>query len=759
MTRETKAGLVVSCSFLCLVAVVLYCKLNGRNPSLGEEYSDSSSIMAPTDPTPIEETSPSEGGSSGLTVASANSGPGLDGGNLSASTSDGGSKSSTTGRDGFSIPNPAGNGNDASVTSSASLGTNSSSDSENKNDSTSTKAASAQGGSTYAIPDAPETNQRSGSKLAGADHKGHSTKDNQAGATLDPLDDLKENYKEANNSSSSNGDTQTSRTTEDHSENSGKEIVKNSEAERVSSTELPNSSGSGQNSNKSQTNDADGGSTASRLDPKLLPGKVAGATTSGVQEPPPIPAGIRNPYQSLPEAPTTTANTSDASNRSPRDANSRKSTVGSSESTGSNATIIGLNRGANGPFPGTSAISSTQGTVPATTPNLTTTGISTSGGSQTPARSQIGGLDREGKVAVVSGLGNGLTPGVMPSPRITGLPPAGDTAPEPNVRLGPPTGGSSSIQPAQSSSRDSASALPPPNQFAQGTAPNLNGQSPGTARPYRTSAPATGPIQPTGFPAAKVDSYDEETYLCKQGDKFEDISTKFYQTDKYAQALLLFNRNHPRATAAVRQDPPSLAAGQSVFIPPLRVLEKQYATAITDHAPLNQGGALSPASPETKNPTAGSPASGAAPAASTGAQNSALPDNRNTVPTTGTGAPSDGQAGGSYTVPGDNRNTGGQYSMPPDNRNVVPPSPLPGALPPTKPPAQGKDVIYQVPKNGETFWEISRKTLGNPNRWSEISRLNPQIKPQYPVPGGTNLKMPADARIDPVAPMPVDRVN
>ena len=27
MTRETKAGLVVSCSFLCLVGVVLYSKL------------------------------------------------------------------------------------------------------------------------------------------------------------------------------------------------------------------------------------------------------------------------------------------------------------------------------------------------------------------------------------------------------------------------------------------------------------------------------------------------------------------------------------------------------------------------------------------------------------------------------------------------------------------------------------------------------------------------------------------------------------
>jgi hypothetical protein len=46
--------------------------------------------------------------------------------------------------------------------------------------------------------------------------------------------------------------------------------------------------------------------------------------------------------------------------------------------------------------------------------------------------------------------------------------------------------------------------------------------------------------------------------------------------------------------------------------------------------------------------------------------------------------------------------------------------------------------------------------LGNPNRWSEISRLNPQIDPKYPVAGGMTLRMPADARIDPPSPAPVD---
>ncbi len=84
----------------------------------------------------------------------------------------------------------------------------------------------------------------------------------------------------------------------------------------------------------------------------------------------------------------------------------------------------------------------------------------------------------------------------------------------------------------------------------------------------------------------QVDSYDEETYVCKSNDTFLSISRQYYQTEKYERALLLFNRNHPRATDAIRQDPPVLRDGQPVYIPPLRVLERQYASVIPDHIPL-----------------------------------------------------------------------------------------------------------------------------------------------------------------------------
>jgi nucleoid-associated protein YgaU len=92
-----------------------------------------------------------------------------------------------------------------------------------------------------------------------------------------------------------------------------------------------------------------------------------------------------------------------------------------------------------------------------------------------------------------------------------------------------------------------------------------------------------------------VDSYDEETYLCKPNDTFEKISTLYYHTDNYERALLLFNRNHPRAPDGVRQEPPLLQEGQPVFIPPLRILEKQYGNAIkTPPTPLPPAGAPKP---------------------------------------------------------------------------------------------------------------------------------------------------------------------
>jgi hypothetical protein len=108
--------------------------------------------------------------------------------------------------------------------------------------------------------------------------------------------------------------------------------------------------------------------------------------------------------------------------------------------------------------------------------------------------------------------------------------------------------------------------------------------------PIASISPAAVAAAPAAALIPQVDSYDEETYHCRANDNFRTISTQFYRTDKYGQALWLFNRNHPLATDMVRQDPPVLQPGQQVYIPPIRILEKYYSSAITE-TPIPAGNA------------------------------------------------------------------------------------------------------------------------------------------------------------------------
>ncbi|HXG10205.1 MAG TPA: LysM peptidoglycan-binding domain-containing protein [Gemmataceae bacterium] len=203
----------------------------------------------------------------------------------------------------------------------------------------------------------------------------------------------------------------------------------------------------------------------------------------------------------------------------------------------------------------------------------------------------------------------------------------------------------------------------PPRTPAGASVPPL--AVPGTRAPARTPIPA----------APQVESFDEEEYRVKPGDTFESISTQFYRTNKYAQALLLFNRNHPLAGIGVRQEPPTLQPGQPVYIPPTRILEKRYGSVIPDLAP-------SPAGTSSAAPPLGGPSSNAAPAA--------------------------GEAAGPRR--------------------------------------------YRVPGNGEMMWTLAQRTLNNGSRWPEISRLNPGLPPELPIPAGTVVLLPADARIEPTNP-------
>jgi nucleoid-associated protein YgaU len=198
--------------------------------------------------------------------------------------------------------------------------------------------------------------------------------------------------------------------------------------------------------------------------------------------------------------------------------------------------------------------------------------------------------------------------------------------------------------------------------------PPVGTQTSAVTPPIPTPAPSRPPVSLV----PQVDSYDEQSHHCKPGDNLKSLSSQYYNSDKYDQALLLFNRDHALASDGIRQDPPVLQPGQVIFIPQMKILEKRYADKIPGFVPV-----ASPA------PNGGVPAPvGAVP-----------------QPVTST----------SHSV---------------------------GTRP------------YRVRSTGESVREIAARTLGNVERWPEIHQLN-RFDPAYPIPPGTILQLPADARVDP----------
>ena len=62
--------------------------------------------------------------------------------------------------------------------------------------------------------------------------------------------------------------------------------------------------------------------------------------------------------------------------------------------------------------------------------------------------------------------------------------------------------------------------------------------------------------------------------------------------------------------------------------------------------------------------------------------------------------------------------------------------------------AQG-EKFYRVRGGGSHLYTIASDQLGNKERWAEIYKLNLRFDPAFPVPGGTVLRLPGDAKIDP----------
>jgi hypothetical protein len=63
------------------------------------------------------------------------------------------------------------------------------------------------------------------------------------------------------------------------------------------------------------------------------------------------------------------------------------------------------------------------------------------------------------------------------------------------------------------------------------------------------------------------------TYSCQSGDTWEKLSEKHYGEKDAAEALKEYNRNDPRAAGAILSSG-TIASGEKVYIPPLKVLER-----------------------------------------------------------------------------------------------------------------------------------------------------------------------------------------
>jgi LysM domain len=102
-------------------------------------------------------------------------------------------------------------------------------------------------------------------------------------------------------------------------------------------------------------------------------------------------------------------------------------------------------------------------------------------------------------------------------------------------------------------------------------------------------APAAGPpplVKPVAPGGPKAQSYLVEEYRLQTGDNFEKLSQKFYFSPKYSAALQRYNQNEPLAAPGLRANPPMLSVGQVVWMPPARILERDYGEMIPGLQPI-----------------------------------------------------------------------------------------------------------------------------------------------------------------------------
>jgi hypothetical protein len=199
---------------------------------------------------------------------------------------------------------------------------------------------------------------------------------------------------------------------------------------------------------------------------------------------------------------------------------------------------------------------------------------------------------------------NGKPPGApetAPAPAAPPSTPPPVPEPSPAPRPAPGADAPGSPPPAQLNPGVASGAVPtvaiiPAAPTNPGNASATLGPPGGAAAPPAND-PFTAPrtVRP---PEPKAQSYLEEQYRLQPGDNFRSLSQRFYFSDKYEAALLKYNQDYPLARPEMRQDPPAVMPGQMVWIPPVRILERDYGHLIAGLPPLGPNGV--PAAPTAR---------------------------------------------------------------------------------------------------------------------------------------------------------------
>ena len=233
-----------------------------------------------------------------------------------------------------------------------------------------------------------------------------------------------------------------------------------------------------------------------------------------------------------------------------------------------------------------------------------------SGGAVVPAMgSDFGNSGKVGVIPTMTGANTNPPPVLNAGMGQTRIPNMGTDGYPGQADAAAINAGSRTIQPV---SLGSPAMTPPNNQFAMG---NNAGAAPSNPEPRFVSQPEAR-VQPmtvsapsTPAPALK-DHWDDDLYIGQAGDSFKRISSDKYGSDRYAQALMFYNRDHVLASDATRHDPSTIVSNQRIFIPPARILQREYESVIpTESEAAANRTAPPPARPTTPgvSPAAGLP--------------------------------------------------------------------------------------------------------------------------------------------------------